>query len=725
MPTYFAHTPPPGSKKWHRLLAHLVKTGKRARSAARNSQEARLLYFTGLLHDLGKYQNAFQSYLHASHDGTRHDRVPHAMLGAKTAYDLGVTEAAFAIAGHHMGIPNRSDLSSRYFPGLIELPEDPATLQARLEIDLRRELKTLLPGHAGEADPFIFDTRVRFLFSCLVDADWLDSERHFDRKRSIHRKPTNLDIPRMQGALQTRFAALPQTGPLNQLRTRVRNAALSRAGLQPGFFSLILPTGLGKTLTSVAWALEHARIHSLKRIIIVLPYTNIIDQTALELKKIFGVDRVLEHHSNVILDSREENDEDGAPYDARKLATENWDHPLIITTTVQFFESLFGNRPSRCRKLHNIANAVVIFDEVQTLPKESILPTLRMLENVQGVFQTSFLFSTATMPAFEKREGFQYGLSGIVPLIPDSATLTEQTRRASFDFINELQPISTAELIAHIEEKNGSRLIICNAKKDALNIYNGIQHGYTQKYHLSTSMCPAHRKTILKWIRRQLKAGQNILLVSTQLVEAGVDIDFPVVYRALAPLDSLIQAAGRCNREGSLPEPGQVFIYCTEKMGMPLDQSYQTATEWTRVFLKSTDPDLLKSEVYSEYFSTLLRNFINADKAGVHESRRQLQFKDVAEHYKVIDSPTQAVYIHSYNERSKHLYQRIRNKPYLSSDDRRQLQQYSVQLYPSLLQKAQSSGYLHELQNGLTVWHGRYRNDTGLQVEPDEMEFIV
>ncbi|MBK6608178.1 MAG: CRISPR-associated helicase Cas3' [Leptospiraceae bacterium] len=425
------------------------------------------------------------------------------------------------------------------------------------------------------------------------------------------------------------------------------------------------------------------KIH-LKRIIIVLPYTNIIDQTSKELKEIFGNDVVLEHHSGV-----SENEDDELKYDPKKLATENWDYPIIVTTTVQFFESIFSNRPSKCRKLHNIADSVVIFDEVQTLPKESIKPTLRMIYDIQKVFNTSFLFCTATMPAFQKKKGIGSGLDDIEPLIKDTFTLFEKTKRVEYSFVNELEEIDQDNLIQRIGNSSHSVLIIFNSKKDALNIFRAIErYEWDKIFHLSTSMCAHHRKAILAEIKECLSAGMRILTVSTQLVEAGVDFDFPIVYRAIAPLDSIIQAAGRCNREGKLkdengnPLLGKVFVFRMANMGMPYDSAYKTATEFTVTYLKDKKDRLSSPEIYTEYYRTLLNLFLNEDKANIDESRKNLEFKNVAERYKIIDSPAMSVFISEYNSESKDLLDEMNATKFISQSVYRRMQPYLVQLYP-------------------------------------------
>ncbi len=723
---YFAHTPPKGSKEWHLLRDHLRKTGNLAEGYGRTAIEKELCKIAGQLHDLGKYQVEFQNYLVAQYKSIHHEKVPHAMLGALYANNKNYSEIAFAIAGHHAGIPNISDLKSRMerikaqSPGRLDEVIKVFESDTGYEIQIK---KIELPID----DEYDFDTYTRFIFSALVDADYLDSESHFNNSQSSIRSSKSLDIEVLLNQLDLKFKRFTAKSELNELRTSTRLESLEKANLKPGLFSLVLPTGLGKTLTSTYWGLTHAKHNSLKRIIIVLPYTNIIDQTSKELKEIFGDDLVLEHHSGV-----SENEDDEFKYDPKKLATENWDYPIIVTTTVQFFESIFSNRPSKCRKIHNIADSVVIFDEVQTLPKESIKPTLRMIRDIQKIFNTSFLFCTATMPAFHKKKGFTFGLENIESLIKDPLTLFKKTNRVGYSFINDLDEIEQDRLIELFRENLHSVLIIFNSKKDALNIFRAINKTeWDEVFHLSTSMCAHHRKSVLEEIKENLSVGKKILTVSTQLVEAGVDFDFPIVYRAIAPLDSIIQAAGRCNREGKLidengnPLLGKVFIFKMANMGMPYDSAYKTATEFTITFLKDKIERISTHEIYTEYYSSLMNLFIKEDKANIDESRKNLEFKNVAERYKIIDSPAISVFISEYNSESKDLLNEMNTTKFISQSMYRKMQPYLVQLYPNLFKTAARDNLIKVTEHGIHVWVGGYSKEFGITLEANSYDYVL
>lgn len=544
---YYAHSEN-NNKVKHQLADHLKETARLAESFTSDETYKSIFYMTGLLHDIGKYQPEFQRYLFSL---GKHAKVPHASWGAGYARILRYLEVSMAIDGHHKGIPDRADWDGDtevFKQGDVEGFDNVIN---SFKADAGQFIKNYCSFPFNIADESKREVFIRYLFSALTDSDWLSTEEHFDLEKYNLRSAVSLSIDIMINKLEDEFLGKSKVGDINRLRNEARNHVLQGAGSPCGFYSLSLPTGMGKTLISIAWALNHAKYNDLKRIIIVLPYTSIIDQTAQNLKSIFGSDCILEHHSSYNEDDfeKEEISESCSIIQQRKkLACENWDYPIIITTTVQFFESLFSNKPRRCRKIHNIAESVVIFDEVQLLRKEIILPTLKMLEDVKVIMKTSFLFCTATQPAFEKRTGFD-GIDTITPLIDDPARFYKKTKRVKYNLLNDLNPISESELLSLVRQETASELVIFNTKKDTLKFYKAVQgiDSWGKKYHLSTAMCPNHRKDVIQNIRNDLKEKKRILVVSTQLIEAGVDFDFPVVFRAIAPLESIIQSAGRCN----------------------------------------------------------------------------------------------------------------------------------------------------------------------------------
>jgi len=506
----------------------------------------------------------------------------------------------------------------------------------------------------------------------------------------------------------------PKDGKLNALRSKTREFALARAHMPLGFYSMNLPTGMGKTLASISWALEHSKYNNLKRIIVVLPFVNIIDQTADILKEIFSEEHVLEHHSGINDEFSVTEDEYSREY-VKRLACENWDYPIIITTTVQFFESVFNNKPSKCRKIHNIAESVVIFDEVQSLPKDIIIPTLTMLKNMHCIMKTSFLFCTATLPAFEKRELFD-GIESITPLVDNPDELFQMTRRVEYIPLNRFDPVGFSEIINLASKQSCSVLCVFNTKKSALEYYNHAAEKKTwdKRYHLSTGMCPVHRKRVIHAIREDLRNNITILVSSTQLIEAGVDFDFPCVFREIAPLESIIQSAGRCNREGLLGEFGKVILFCLSDAGMP-DKQYRTAAGFALDMIKENPNSLYEHSFYHEYYKKIVGLFIDGDAKKINRSRENFDFKTVSETYRIIDKATMGLFIYNYNDESRRFIDGIQQKQYLSRDDFRKMQGYTVQVYDNFIFKNKDS--IAETIHGILIWYGGYDEERGISVE--------
>jgi len=623
-------------------------------------------------------------------------------------------EIAFVIDGHHKGLPDKSDAQTDLDPFKNnDVPEFHEVVKVFTEDSNieKNHLKASLPKFNTI---FERETFIRYMFSSLTDADWLNTEKACNPELSSKRAHMTLEYDEFIAKVEKSIKNKPKEGEINVLRSNAREFALSRARMPVGFYSMNLPTGMGKTLASVSWALEHSKHNSLKRIIIVLPFINIIDQTANILKDIFGEEYVLEHHSGI-------NDEIATNEDAhdqeygKRLACENWDYPIIITTTVQFFESAFSNKPSKCRKIHNIAESVVIFDEVQSLPKEIIIPTLTMLKNMLFVMKTSFLFCTATLPAFEKRESFD-GIESITSLVDNPGELVQKTRRVEYIPINEFEPVGFTEIINLAVKQRCSVLSVFNTKKAALEFYNqAAKNRVCEKYyHLSTGMCPLHRKSVIRSIRDDLRDKKAILVSSTQLIEAGVDFDFPCVFREIAPLESIIQSAGRCNREGLLFEYGKVFLFRLLDTGMP-DKQYRTAAGFALDMIKENLDSLYDHSLYHEYYKKLVGLFIDGDVRKINKSRENFDFKTVSESYRIINKATKGLLVYNYNDESKKFIDEIQRKQYLSRDDFRSMQGYTVQVYQNFILKNKDS--IVETPHGVLIWYGAYDEERGIAVD--------
>ena len=700
----------------HSLKSHLYKVSDLMSNFTKNNY-IKVFKITGLLHDLGKYQVDFQQYL--IHGGRR-GSVPHASWGASIAKKYKLYEAAFAIDGHHKGLPNFADLKDDINETVNKT--DFTEVFKRFLADLQIKEEDLNnQNFIHEFKDTERDLFIRYLFSALTDADWLDTEKHFNPEKTENRQAPAFNADLLIQKIENEIRNKSKEGDINKLRNKVREFAITRANDFPGFYSMTLPTGMGKTLASVSWALYHAKHNNLKRVIIVLPFISIIDQTANDLKRIFGEEWVLEHHSGYNEDDSNNEQIEDESFDEKsykkRLATENWDYPFIVTTTVQFFESLFSNKPSKCRKIHNIADTVVIFDEVQTFPKELFIPTLSMLKDVHKIMNTSFLFCTATQPAFEKTGKFN-GIDNIKSLVDKTEEIFNATKRVTYQTINNCNPISIQELLEKVIEKNTSVLCIFNAKAQTLSFFKELKKNISSSFrifHLSTAMYPVHRKRVIDTIRNCLKNNEKIIVTSTQLIEAGADLDFPCVFREFAPLESIIQSAGRCNREGKLENPGEVFIFSLKDAATP-DKQYRSMAEFATSLYKGSEELLNQYNFFTEYYRKMFDLFIPEDKFQILNNRKNLNFIDVANSYRIIKNNTKPLFVmKAVDDESKPLYEKIRFKNMLSRDDYRAMQQYSVQVYDDFIQK--NINKIGQEPQGYWVWHGEYDKDFGISTD--------
>ncbi len=523
-------------------------------------------FWIGLWHDLGKANPDFQNYLKAADQGISSESVPHAFAGASLLYRLlwgqqqndNWKDLALPIAGHHAGLHDVGRLALK----LDAYASEHSELLKQL-VDFAKRLPTPPEWRPSKLSDHERELFIRMTFSALVDADYLDTQAHFEPDLAVARQ----GYPDM-GALWSRFennqqsllAATDVNSDVNPIlraiRREVYDACLAAGNGKPGFYRLTVPTGGGKTRSGLAFALQHAlanRDCGMRRVIVAIPYTSIIEQTAREYRRILGNDAVLEHHSQVPIPENESQNKEQVRL---RLASENWDAPVIVTTNVQLFESLFSNRPGKVRKLHNIAGSVIILDEAQTLPVGLLAPVLDLLKTLVKHYGVSVVLSSATQPAF-------HSISGVAPIdiIPKQRFEAHFKDLARVRYTRRTEKLSWTELASELRSNKRTQImVVLNSRKDALRLLDELKET-SGVFHLSTLLCGWHRKTVLRLVKRRLQHGLPVRLVSTQVVEAGVDIDFPEVWRALGPLDRIVQAAGRCNREGRILEKGQVVIF--------------------------------------------------------------------------------------------------------------------------------------------------------------------
>lgn len=704
---YIAHSEN-GNGEEQTIKQHSEGVADIMKSFALTDEYADIYAYCGLLHDVGKYSEGFQRYIRAGGE-----KEPHAKWGAYMAKNDRLINIAFSVFGHHMGLPNRDTM----FETFIQC-ENEKGKWLEIQRSLRNDGMCIPPCDSAPFNRIDGNTAkelfVRMLYSSLVDADSLDTERHFQEEQYNARPRLILDVDALLDALNYKLSSFSHNSPLNGLRTEVRLYAQSLAEEPQGCFSMTLPTGMGKTLCSLNWALHHAKVHSnIKRIVIVLPFLSIIDQTAKELKSIFkDHDVILEHHSNVIYEGKE-SEEEYYCKDPKQLATENWDYPIVVTTTVQFFESLFSNQRSKCRKLHNLQDSIVIFDEIQTLPVHLAECTMKMLNDMLHLCRCSILFCTATQPNFQTRSDFK-GIDHIVPLVENPMAIFAATKRVEYYPIADYEVQSIDSIAQKVCEEKESVLIVCNTKKKAKALFDSIKEkGNMQVLHLSTNMCQKHRMAVVDKVKGKLKNGEKLILCSTQLIEAGVDMDFPIVFRELAPLESIIQSAGRCNREGKL-EKGKVFLFQLEEKGQP-SAEYKTFTQFAQLCYHNNENRLTDADFYAEYYTDIVKLYAPEDT--ITPKREKLMFQDVADIYHIIDSSATSLFVYRYNEESLQLYKEITGKEYLSRKDYQQIAQYCVQVYNKF--ERDNSDKIAETTNGVKIWSGAYSEEFGLSNEEE------
>jgi len=677
---FIAHVKQNQDGSWrdpHLLEKHLNDTASKAGTFASEFGNKDWGEAAGFWHDLGKFLPAWQKYLcrKSGYDSEAHieesnNRPNHSTSGAVLAitkleknYKKAARLLAYVIGGHHAGLPDwYAHLDNRLLndKGLLNTEE--------LEIiNNLPEAKLFLEKSIPQSFPSVFSKDdlnvkqensmeelhlwVRMLFSCLVDADFLDTEKYMDEKV----RGDYLTLEELKERFDNYMRDKKSDSELNKKRNEILEQCKNKASFPSGFFSLNVPTGGGKTLSSMAFALNHALKNDKKRIIMAIPYTSIIEQTAKvfkygtdndeeikERKKtgklLFGEDQVVEHHSN--LDPENESSKN-------RLASENWDAPIIVTTNVQLFESLFANRTSACRKLHNIANSIIILDEAQMLPPEYLKPIISVLKGLVDYFGVTVVLMTATQPALNGKIGSEpnsfEGLTNVTNIIEDPDLLAKDFNRVEIKFPNDLNRRKDWEEIAEELKTFDQVLCIVNTRNDCRQLHSLMPEGTV---HLSAFMCGEERSEIISDIKNRLRNGEAIRVISTQLVEAGVDIDFPVVYRALAGLDSIAQAAGRCNRENKLfPKPGNVVVFNPPKPSPP--GLLRKGEDACKAIIRNQSYQELTPKLYTDYFKYLYTNLNTFDEPEFYNhlvkdaSDFTFQFKTFAQRFNLIDSMAQ------------------------------------------------------------------------------------
>lgn len=686
----------------------------------------------GLLHDKGKERLAFQQYIRTSNglpvdDNKLYAEHHHAFVGGLLARELmGMSVLNLLvnqIISHHTGLHDYIDVENTLQNKI--LPDE--ITRSNLDIDKELLIKELResPFVKLNVDMKHLHHLSRMLFSCLVDADHLDTERFMDinswQKRGSGSTIANL-LPKLEKYILNLQSNAADT-EVNRIRKMILEQCSRASDCKKGFYSLTVPTGGGKTLSSLLWAMKHAVKHAMKRIIIAIPYTSIIVQTAGILKGIFGEENVLEHHSNFNPDIIE----DETKREKAKLATENWDYPIVVTTNVQLFESMFSNKPSICRKLHNIANSVVILDEAQTLPTDFLQPIVDAMKAYVEMFGISMLFTTASQPVLSgqirgtnPKETFE-GLKHVEEIIPAEFALHEKLRRVNL--IIDHHGSTYDEIAARIAGYNRV-LCVVNTRRDAKELYDRLPADGV-KLHLSRMMCPAHVHETINKIKDLLKdnAQPIVRVIATQLVEAGVDMDFPVVFRQEAGLDSILQAAGRCNREGKITM-GQTFVFSLSKEGRNPFGTMALANQ-ARLNLR-TDSDWFAPCTMREYFLQYYsrETFDKKDIKYYLYKCNELCFEKASQEFRLINDNSVNVIVNW--ENSLTLVEKLKETG-CNYSLMKELAKFTVCVHESEIKTLNKYGSIDEVLEGIYILPDRAQYDvnTGLSLENHWMEEIL
>ena len=705
MKTYLAHSPTQDRPKGQPLKEHLENVANLCANFCipfRAEADGRLC---GLYHDVGKYSDAFQRRLSGSVE-----RVDHSTAGAWMMFSHHNVPAAMCIAGHHSGLADcgtRNDLEGTFMGRINHARTGQIEDFSAWQSELPDSIISGCASRPGIGNYFY----TKMLFSALTDADWLDTEAYYEGRPLCTEEG---DIKALADQLDTFVSRWGEPkSEINQRRCRIREAAVEHGKDPPGLFSMSVPTGGGKTISSMAFALHHAAHNGLRRIIYVIPYCSILEQTQQVFEEIFGRRVITAHYSGAEFE-RSENSEDRQAFSA-----ENWEAPIILTTAVQFFESLYTNKPGKNRKLHNIANSVIVFDEAQMLPVPFLKPCLAGICQLVESFGCSAVLCTATQPAVEPLLKEYLPDHMVRELCPEPEQMYQAFRRVTYVDEGEL---SDEGLISQLRERQ-QVLCVVNSRRQAQALFRALE---TEEgtYHLSTTMIPFDRKRVLNEIRDRLKKGLACRVISTSLIEAGVDVDFPEVYRALAGLDSIIQSGGRCNREGKRsPEESKVHIFRTEaKAPQMLEQNISAAARILRGFEQPDSPEAIHA--YFQFLLYTLKDEKQLDEKEILPCAQRLMFKTLAERFRLIEGAGFTVYIPT--GKGTALIQELRqhgpNRRLL-----RKLGQYSVSVYRQLFEELYQSGAMEKISDNAGILRElkTYSSKTGLPLSISEQDHAI
>lgn len=747
----FAHSPAGNSGVWHGLQEHLLGTADLARRFAAPFGGGELAYWLGALHDVGKSSCAWQTRLAAVAASGEKVGVDHKALGTRVAHERGLGAYALGVFGHHGGLIDFGQLDGALKDRLAKA-DDIASAEAALPgllPDLPADLSHAVP-ELWQRDALAGEMGLRLCYSALVDADGLDTNAHY-AGLSAPRVRADADFGQLFKRFEQRRAevlARRDCSPVDSLREQVYAECLAAAELPPGIFRLPAPTGAGKTFAAAGFGLRHAERHGMRRVIVAVPFLTITEQNAAVYRRLLDEEdaepTVLEHHSQV-------NFDDPAAGRWARLAAENWDAPFVVTTFVRLFESLFGRKPSAMRRVHRLAGAVIVLDEVQALPHKLLLPILDGLRLLVRHFGTTVLLSSATQPDFWALSAFKD--LDAVDVVSDPHRLVGELRRVRFEW--QVDPAPTLAEIADQAAAERAAMVVVNTTANAQEVFDRWRQSAPDSaaFHLSTRMCPDHRRRVLATVHGRLRAGEPVLLVSTQLVEAGVDIDFPVVFRAMAPADSLLQAAGRANREGRLPDGGRVVVFAPQDGGQP--PTYRLLIGCTERAFGPDGPSLddlpALAGYYRDVYQTL--NLEDREHLGkrIQQARRQWRFQTVAEGpitdagtrkrdhrqaFRLIDDQGIAVVTpqgaatDAECDEVERLLVRVRNAPVPEMADLRRLQPYTTNLHVSAVTPGVSAlmkpVFGKDVKVGALVeWAGGYDPDTGIEIDPKLEDFVL